>query len=329
MRKVIQSTACRCLGVFGREALGREKTLALIRSANPDFAVGEISVIGKPASCEILKWGVVRVGGRKCLDIDYGARAAMAGWMGSVAEVDNAAALWSHPWMGYYHWIIDVAPKIALLQEKFGRDLGGWKLCYPRQDTDYERETLAILGVPDAAVIDTRGYRAVQARKVALTVLPGWYEIQPAAALLRAKLIDQAGDGAGERIYVSRKGRRRCVNEAEVFALLAARGFAFVEDKPRSVSEQIGIFRNARVIVAPHGAALTNLLWCEEGTQVIELFGDTYQPPYYRNLSAFRSLDYHKVAANTPDDGHWSEVNADIIADVGALESLLDRLNLS
>jgi capsular polysaccharide biosynthesis protein len=215
-----------------------------------------------------------------------------------------------------------------LLQEKFGRDLNGWKLCYPKQDTEFEKETLAMLGIPDTVVIDTRNYRKVRAGKVALAVLPGWYEIQPAAGLLRTRLINLAGEGAGERIYVSRKGRRKCLNEAEVFALLSARGFTFVEDKPRSVSEQIGIFRNARVIVAPHGAALTNLLWCEEGAQVIELFGETYQPPYYRNLSAFRSLDYHKIGADSPDEGHWSEVNADITVDLAALQLLLDRLRL-
>lgn len=253
----------------------------------------------------------------------------MAGWLGPVEEVENAAVLWSHPWMGYYHWIIDVAPKIAMLQEKFGRNLDGWKLCYPREQTNYEKETLAMLEVPESAVIDTSGLRAVRAGKVALTVLPGWYEVQPAANLLRKRLIDQTREGAGGRIYVSRKGRRKCVNEAEVFGLLAARGFSFVEDKPRSLAEQIGIFRNATLIVAPHGAALTNLLWCEEGTKVIELFGDSYQPPYYSNLSAFRSLDYHKVGDDTADKGHWSEVNSDLTVDLNALETLLDQLNLS
>jgi capsular polysaccharide biosynthesis protein len=261
--------------------------------------------------------------------VDYGPRAALAGWRGSVVEVESAAALWSHPWMGYYHWIIDVAPKIALLQQKYGQDLKGWKLCYPKQDTDFERETLAALRVPDSVVIDTRSYRTVRAGKIALSVLPGWYEIQPAAGLLRERLINHAGEGAGERIYVSRKGRRKCVNEAEVFALLSKRGFTFVEDNPRSLSEQIGIFCSAKVIVAPHGAALTNLLWCEEGTQVIELFGETYQPPYYRNLSAFRSLDYHKFGPNATDEGHWSEVNADISVDLTALQALLDHLKIS
>ena len=327
-KKAAQSAACRCLGIFGRETLARPETLSLIRHENPEFTVGEISVLGKYAQSEILKWGLVRVGGRKCLDVDYGSRAALAGWLGPVVEVENAAALWSHPWMGYYHWIIDVAPKIALLQEKFGPELKGWKLCYPKEGTDYERETLTMLGVPDSAVIDTQSLRAIKARKVALSVLPGWYEIQPAATLLRSRLIEQAGKGIGERIYISRKGRRKCLNEAEVFTLLAAKGFTFVEDKPRSLEDQIGIFRNASVIVAPHGAALTNLLWCEEGTTVIELFGESYQPPYYRNLSKFRTLDYHKIGSDTPDEGHWSEVNADISVDLGALLSLLDRLNV-
>lgn len=310
------------MGVFGRKSLERAETVDLIRRENPDFAVGDLTVLEKTGSYEILKWGGVSVGD-KCLDVDYGSRAAMAGWLGPVSEVDTAAAIWSHPWMGYYHWIIDAAPKIALLQEKFERDLSGWKLCYPRQYTNFEKETLTLLGVPDSTLIDTRGLRAVKANKVAISVLPGWFEIQPAAELLRKRLIEYAGNGCGERIYISRKSRRKCMNETEIFALLAKKGFTFVEDKPRTLAEQIGIFRNAEVIVAPHGAALTNLLWCEEGTKVIELFGETYQPPYYRNLSAFRSLDYIKIGAETNGEGHWSEVNADMTVDPTALESVL------
>jgi capsular polysaccharide biosynthesis protein len=324
-----QAAACQGMGVFGRKTLGRAETMAFIREENPQSTSGAISLLERADRYEILKWGVLRADKGKCLDVDYGSRAAIAGWFGPVEWVEKAAALWSHPWMGYYHWIIDVAPKIALLQDRFGRDLDGWKLCYPREGSTYEKETLDLLEVPDSAVIDTKNLRAVRTRKVALTVLPGWYEIQPAAALLHERLIDKAGETAGERIYVSRKGRRKCLNETEVFAILAARGFTFVEDKPRSLADQIGIFSNAKVIVAPHGAALTNLLWCEQGTRVIELFGETYQPPYYRNLSRFRSLDYRKVGADCADEGHWSEVNADLSVDTKALESLLDQLHLS
>lgn len=324
--KAAQAAVCRCMGMMGRNPLSRDQTLFLIQRQYPDYEAGQMAVLDSSTSFEILKWGVVKMGGGECLDLDYGSRAAMAGWFGPTAKVDNAAALWSHPWMGYYHWIIDVAPKIALLQKRYGRDLAGWSLCYPRENTSYEKETLELLGIPDSAVIDTRRHRFVRTKKVALTILPGWYEIQPAAALLRDRLIPHAGTGLGERIYVSRAGRRKCLNEKEVFALLATRGFVFVDDKPRGLAEQIGLFKNAKVIVAPHGAALTNLLWCEEGTQVVELFGETYQPPYYRNLSKFRSLEYHKLGTDTIEEGHWSEVNSDLTVDLATLESQLDQL---
>ena len=326
--KATQAAICRCAGMIGRNPLSRERSLALIRQEHPGYQPGQLAVIDPSVSCAILRWGVVRHGSRDCLDLDYGSRASLAGWFGSSARVDQAAALWSHPWMGYYHWIIDVAPKIAQLQDRYGMDLAGWKLCYPKENTPYEKETLELLGVPESAVIDTRQHRFVRAGRVAMTALPGWFEIQPAAALLRSRLIDQAGTGSGKKIYVSRSGRRKCLNEREVFTLLARRGFVFVEDKPRSLAGQMGIFKNAKVIVAPHGAALTNLLWCEESTRVIELFGETYQPPYYRNLSAFRSLDYHKLGADTGGDGHWSEVHADLTVDLVALESLLDQMNI-
>ena len=43
-----------------------------------------------------------------------------------------------------------------------------------------------------------------------------------------------------------------------------------------SVQEQIDVFHNAEVIVAPHGAALTNITWSQPGVRVLEMFAGTY-----------------------------------------------------
>lgn len=326
--KKMQSLAMKWFKLAGRHSLNRLETVSVILEKNPNFTTSELCILDAPSVYEILKWGVVRVNRRQCLDIDYGSKAAIAGWFGSTEKVARAAVVWSHPWMGYYHWIIDVAPKLVLLQSNFGRDLGGWKLCYPRTDSAYERETLELLGIPESAVIDTRKYRAITAERVALTTLPGWYQIQPAANLLRSTLIGSTAERSNLRIYLARRGRRKCTNESEIFKILSEKGFTFIADESRSLEAQIKLFQNAEVIVAPHGAALTNILWCESGAIIIELFGENYQPPYYRNLSKFRSLAYYSICPSETDQGHWSQVDADITVDAGKLESLLGELHI-
>lgn len=324
-RKSLQSSAVRFSTLAGRHVLDRDETNSLLLAKDSGFAPGMVTLLDDSSLNQILKWGVVKVKGRNCLDLDYGARSAMAGWSGPVVECTNAAALWSHPWMGYYHWIIDVAPKIALLQERFGKSLGKWKICYPRTGEAYESETLALLGVPESSIIDTKHLKMVSSRNVAFVMLPGWYRIQSAAELLRAKLTSHSGPSHGERIYVARAGRRRCVNEQDCFEMLRKRGFVFLEDRPRSVAEQMGIFKNAKVIVSPHGAALTNLLWCEGPAKIIEFFGAAYHPPYYENLSEFRSLEYYSLRVGNESRDHWSSMDEDIEVDIERLADILDQ----
>ena len=53
-------------------------------------------------------------------------------------------------------------------------------------------------------------------------------------------------------------------------------GFSIVPPAEHSLDEQINIFNQAEIIVAPHGAGLTNVVWCNPGTVVYELFCDQY-----------------------------------------------------
>ena len=43
-----------------------------------------------------------------------------------------------------------------------------------------------------------------------------------------------------------------------------------------TVQEQIDVFHGAEVIIAPHGAALTNITFCTPGARVLEMFAGTY-----------------------------------------------------
>jgi capsular polysaccharide biosynthesis protein len=80
------------------------------------------------------------------------------------------------------------------------------------------------------------------------------------------------------------------VHEPELFQQLSKRGFAMVDPGQLSVQEQIDHFAAARVVVAPHGAALANLVFCRPGVRVLELFAP-----------GFVSGCYWSIATNVPD----------------------------
>jgi capsular polysaccharide biosynthesis protein len=104
------------------------------------------------------------------------------------------------------------------------------------------------------------------------------------------------------RLYLSRAGvrLRRTVNEAEIEALLAARGFETVRPETLSHADQVRLFGEARTIVSTGGAALTNLLFVPPGGTVIETVPREIQFPFFIGLALQMGLGYGPVYGGPP-----------------------------
>ena len=82
------------------------------------------------------------------------------------------------------------------------------------------------------------------------------------------------------------------MNEAEILELLQAYGFIEVRLEELAFTDQVRLFRDADVVVAPHGSGLANLVFCAPGARVIELFPAAVLDFYFR-LSQAVGLDYY------------------------------------
>ncbi len=136
---------------------------------------------------------------------------------------------------------------------------------------------------------------------------------------LRERLLPpSAGRVAGARIYVTRgdrPGNRIVINEPEVVAALGELGFRVVDPGRMTVAEQITTFAEADWIVAPHGAALTNLAFASSGASVVELFAPDYvQGCYWKLSDCVPGLTYRYLVAagRAPRRGRMEGVDSDI-----------------
>lgn len=93
-------------------------------------------------------------------------------------------------------------------------------------------------------------------------------------------------------IYISRENAisRRVVNEDAVMDVLSQNNFKKFILEERSVRENISIFSNANIIVSPHGAGLTDILFCRDAT-IIELFGSRKNDAY-EQIAESLGFDY-------------------------------------
>jgi capsular polysaccharide biosynthesis protein len=121
------------------------------------------------------------------------------------------------------------------------------------------------------------------------------------------------------RFYVDRRGAaaRRLVNEDEVAGALAALGVVAVRPETMDLADQIRLFRGAELVVAPHGAGLTNIGYCRPGAAVLELSPSDFVRWCYRPLAALRGLRYDCVLGRPTQDG-W-RISASHVAGATAM----------
>jgi hypothetical protein len=118
-----------------------------------------------------------------------------------------------------------------------------------------------------------------------------------------------------ERILISRsratKGRR-VLNEAALLEGLRPFGFKRYILEEHSIHEQIDLFHRADVVVAPHGAGLSHLLFSPHAS-VLELFASPIVLPHYYLLSKALGHDYHFLTGPQTDRDEDFTVNVSAV----------------
>jgi tetratricopeptide (TPR) repeat protein len=239
----------------------------------------------------------------------------------------------------YFHWMLDVLPRFELLKNSgFSVDKVDYFVVNTR--CRFQRETLEKLGIPSAKMMNAQDHLHLQARELVIPSFPGaiaWYQswIVPFFKQLYGHPPMQSIPSP-RRIYISRAktSNRRVINESAIITLLEQYGFQSVTLEGLSIPEQATLFAHAEVIIAPHGSGLTNLVFCQAGTTVIELFAANYVYPCYWYLSNLVILNYFYVVGSMPEGAlvhqllYPHERIEDMFISLEVLRETLHRANL-
>jgi hypothetical protein len=143
-----------------------------------------------------------------------------------------------------------------------------------------------------------------------------------AAVLGRLGPPDFIAPGAKRRIYIPRRGIRRVANEAAVEHALRPYGFESILMENYPPAEQISMFRDAEMVVGPHGAGLSNIMFCAPGARVMEFMPQQEYRSFFADISDKLGHAHAVLPCPTSDHGFQGEMTVDI----GAMRSLLDQL---
>lgn len=241
---------------------------------------------------------------------------------------------WSHyldgiAYGGYYDFVILVAAQLCRIKDAIPEALfSEATVAYPLFNSEYEREYLTLLGIKSDQVIDSSRY-AVKAERLITGNNGHWFYPNTADILSLKKQVESVLkpiQKARNRIYISRSGRRRITNEPDLIRMLDRYGFIIIEDKPRTVAQQIDIYKNAGFIMGPHGASFTNIIWCNPGTHLFELFSPSYAPPHFQYLAAVMQMNYSAYYQGITGTNQHAELEGNISVSVDEIDHCLSKL---
>ena len=111
-------------------------------------------------------------------------------------------------------------------------------------------------------------------------------------------------DNNSFKLYITRKNEnaRRIINEDILIEKLINLGFIILDPGTLDYAEQVKYFRNASIIIAAHGAALSNIIWCNKNVKIIELNGNHDVRWHFAKISVLLGFNYKLILGNTIDE---------------------------
>jgi len=197
----------------------------------------------------------------------------------------------------YYHWTVETLPQIRYLMEYESKNEIEITYLVPGDSPSWLEQTLKLLGVPKSKI----EFSSHDIYEIETLVLPSFplqstsdFEWIRSSVLENSSVTNSLQDSASN-VYISRENavERRVLNERELIENLSQYGFESYRLEDNSVEENISLFYNADFIVGPHGAGLTDLIYCNDSV-IIELFGSKYKEPY-RRLADTCGLTYDSL----------------------------------
>ncbi len=223
----------------------------------------------------------------------------------------------------YFHWMLDLVPRLWGL-ELLG-DTGELPLILPNRPLlPFQAEILAALGLRNPLVAPSARMTRVDRLYFPSFFAPGGYD-RPMLRWLSQRLRAAFGVArpapGSELIYVSREdaGWRRLINEDEILRRLVPLGFRKVVPSTLSVAEQARVFASARVVVAPHGAGNTNMLFAGPGTTLVEMVPAHVPNQSYYLLTKLNDQRYGRILDYAP-----TRPRGDIVIDADRLVRLVE-----
>ena len=213
----------------------------------------------------------------------------------------------------YFHWQLETLPRLGRAWRQLHPQLPDLRLWHNGGSAPWVAEGLARLGLAPHQVLSADRYPAIQADWLFVPEFAPFGQPPPANLQWLEHFWLESVASPAEHLGMQSLRPGEPGTKVESPQLWLPRGLTArrpVIHAPRwpelqlqmaSVQAQLQQIASAKTILAPHGAAMANLLAARPGSLVVELVNPSYNPPYYLSLLHYRSCRHLLLpAARTP-----------------------------
>jgi hypothetical protein len=234
-----------------------------------------------------------------------------------------------HPWFNYYHWICESIFRLWLVRKK----LDNLILILPAyyKDADFIMGSLEpfkikhFFFIPDGKSLIVKNLCLPQIKPICDSYNAGQLKQVRNFYVNYVFFEKRIPFKKIKRLYVSRElaSRRKIINEMEVQQVLSKYDFTVFYPEKHGFLEQVAIFSQVQYLVGTHGSGLTNLLFMDKNTSLLELHKDKtneldHPSPLFWYMAHSLGVNYYHQLCKT--EGKEDYFEGDYIVDCELLE---------
>ncbi len=213
----------------------------------------------------------------------------------------------------YFHWMMESIGRLMLVREQLNDTT--LELLIDANAPRFVKESIAFLfDVPEERIVNDVSRRR-QVDKLLLPSFPhtrnestGWANIYPPEMIqwINRTALERIGaPGVKSNFIITRRKahQRRMLNAEAIIARFPEKGFTIIEPEELAFHEQVKLFADAGIIIAMHGAGLTNLLFARDA-QVIEFYPEVREEKdssYFFQITSALGLRHTLVGYDSAD----------------------------
>ena len=232
----------------------------------------------------------------------------------------------------YFHFLFDIATKLKLCEQNLNLNLIDY--FYLPGISSWQKKILSVFKIFEDRMINSLRHRHIQADTIFALEQP-WYkkgfvqnEINEIPDwiihLLREKFLSYKKKfQSNDKIFIDRSDSSynhcKLINNKEIVKFLSDNGFSSYKISELDFFEQIYLFHNAKIVIGPHGAAFTNLIFSNPGLEIIEIIPDNHSSKKCQKFSEILNFNYKRIELSKIN----KHVDGDMFLEIDTIKKLI------